>query len=304
MDNVQRSYIEGEAMIIYDSCQSVVQSCLDTRTFAVARLYDNEEKTDVPAQGCYGVYFCVSGRKQLFMDDQVYAFQPGDIIFIDPFESHSLYRAGKEINEWVVLSIYPDYLRQLSTPQTDLLQCFTGSDTTYRCKLGLSVEERRRFLYFVHRLSEDGGFGQDVLDQAVFMELMIFLNQIFLSMPEQALTLDSVKTVRENYHAEIDEVLSYINQHLAEELSISILASCFYLSSSYLCKLFKDTTGTTINRYITARRISQAKVLLADGHSVADTSDLCGFGDYSNFLKAFTKIVGISPKKYASYTQK
>ena len=75
----------------------------------------------------------------------------------------------------------------------------------------------------------------------------------------------------------------------------------FYLSSSYLCRIFKDSTGTTINQYITAKRISRAKVLLAEGHPVAEDSSLCGFGDYSNFLKAFTKIVGISPSKYAAF---
>lgn len=60
----------------------------------------------------------------------------------------------------------------------------------------------------------------------------------------------------------------------------------FYLSSSYLCRIFKDSTGTTINQYITAKRISRAKVLLAEGHPVAEDSSLCGFGDYSNFLPA------------------
>ena len=80
-------------------------------------------------------------------------------------------------------------------------------------------------------------------------------------------------------------------------------AAHFYLSSSYLCRIFKDETGTTINRYITAKRISRAKALLAEGYSVTETCGMCGFQDYSNFLKAFTKAVGISPKKYAMYEQ-
>ena len=80
-----------------------------------------------------------------------------------------------------------------------------------------------------------------------------------------------------------------------------MLASHFYLSSSYLCRIFKDSTGTTINQYITAKRISRAKVLLAEGHPVAETGSLCGFGDYSNFLKSFTRAVGVSPKKYAAF---
>jgi len=43
-----------------------------------------------------------------------------------------------------------------------------------------------------------------------------------------------------------------------------------------------------------------AKALLASGTSVGQVCEECGFRDYSNFLKAFTKTVGLSPKKYAT----
>ena len=70
--------------------------------------------------------------------------------------------------------------------------------------------------------------------------------------------------------------------------------------SSNICKIFKEETGTTLNRYITAKRITIAKELLSGGSSVTDACMSCGFRDYSNFLKAFTKAVGVSPKKYAA----
>ena len=82
------------------------------------------------------------------------------------------------------------------------------------------------------------------------------------------------------------------------------LAEHFYLSESYICRIFKAATSTTINKYIVAQRISLAKSLLTEGHSVAETCDKCGFRDYSNFLKTFTKVVGISPKKYAQFSIK
>ena len=76
----------------------------------------------------------------------------------------------------------------------------------------------------------------------------------------------------------------------------SVLAASFFLSESYICRIFKQATGTTINQYITAKRISRAKILLAEGRTVTEACSLCGFGDYSNFLKSFTRAVGISPK--------
>ena len=127
---------------------------------------------------------------------------------------------------------------------------------------------------------------------------MTFLNRIFIRQSEESIPASPEPAA---YHAQINDILSYINRNLTEELTIKNLAQHFFLSSSHLCKIFKDDTGTTINRYITAKRISHAKELLTEGCSVMETCENCGFHDYSNFLKTFTKTVGISPKKYAQY---
>lgn len=287
-------------MFIHDSCQSAIRSCLDTRSFAIARLYQDEKTMSIHIHDCYEVYYSISGGKQFLIDNRVYEFKPGDIFFINQYESHYLSQVDQTTHERIVISIHPDYLKRFSTPETDLSRCFTCRDTAFGHRITLSEEEKKRFVYYIHKLSQKTDFGQDVLDQAAFLELITYLNRIFLSRCAQVTDAVRREPAR-THHGQIDEILSYVNQHLVENLTIPALAAQFYLSSSYLSKIFKDETGTTINRYITAKRIARAKALLAEGHSVAETSALCGFGDYSNFLKAFTKAVGISPKKYASY---
>lgn len=292
-------------MIIYDSCQSAIESCASTKTFAIARLYSNEKTMGIHIHDCYEIYFSISGGRQFLIDNRVYEFEQGDIFFINQFESHYLSKVDQITHMRVVISIHPEYLKQVSTKQTDLNYCFTYRDSVCGHKRSLRGEERKRFLYYIHKLSEERGFGQDVLDQAVFLELITFLNSVFISQCEerQPSVRDEARTVIKPRHSQIDEILDYINQHLTENLSIPGLAAHFYLSSSYLSKIFKDATGTTINQYITAKRISRAKILLAEGRTVTEACSLCGFGDYSNFLKSFTRAVGISPKKYASFIQ-
>ena len=126
------------------------------------------------------------------------------------------------------------------------------------------------------------------------MELMIMINHLSLNneVPEA--------TAEFKYNHQVDDILSYINNNIANPLSTTQLAEAFYLSESYICRIFKAATGTTINKYITARRISIAKSLLNNGASVAEAFEKSGFTDYSNFFKAFTKAVGVSPKKYAN----
>ena len=86
--------------------------------------------------------------------------------------------------------------------------------------------------------------------------------------------------------------------HLVEELTLEILAKNAFVSVNQLCKLFKTTFGTSVAKYIMAKRISEAKKLLAQGKSVAETAPACGFTDYANFIRVFKKFVGISPGKY------
>lgn len=302
-------------MLIHTSCQDAIESCLNTQRFAAAHLYNDEKPMKIHIHDCYEIYYSISGGKQFLIDNRFYDFRPGDLFFINQYESHYLSQIDSVTHERIILSIYPDYLKSCCSQQTDLNYCFSSREHAGGHKISLTADEQNRFLYYIHKLRDVGTFGQDILEHALFLELMAFLNKIFYTRNIQSETsegsLDEAVHAAEkdgdleknttSRHTQIDAILSYVNQNLTEELTIQNLASHFYLSPSYLCKIFKTETGTTINRYITAKRITHAKALLAEGYSVTDVCPMCGFNDYSNFLKAFTKAVGISPKKYAQF---
>lgn len=301
------------------SCRLAIQSCLENRTFAFAHLYNDEKPMDMHIHDCYEMYYSISGGKQFLIDNRFYDIQPGDLFFINQYESHHLTQIDQAVHERIVLSVHPDFLKNISSEQTDLNHCFQyrGDDISHR--LHLSDEEQNRFRYLIHKLSSCSGFGSDLEERAVFTELMVYLTRIYHTKQTAAEPLFSCAETVQNagpakaaaeknpsaqrahsvHYSQVDDILTYINQNISEKLSIDELASHFFLSSSYLCRIFKAATGTTINKYITAKRITVAKSLLSAGYSVTDTCELCGFNDYSNFLKAFTKAVGISPKKYA-----
>ena len=61
--------------------------------------------------------------------------------------------------------------------------------------------------------------------------------------------------------------------------------------------------GLTLNRYITLKRVSCAKRLLEQGHSLNDVCTACGWQDYSYFVAVFRREVGMTPMKYRSFKQ-
>ncbi|MCM1155490.1 MAG: AraC family transcriptional regulator [Roseburia sp.] len=275
------------------SCQQAIEQCAATRTFSIAHLYKEEKTMDMHIHDCYEIYYSVSGGKQFLIDNKLYAIEPGDLFIINQYESHKITQVDKAAHERIVISIHPEYPKRLSSAETDLDACFSCRLETFSHRISLNKEQQKRFLYYINKITGAQGYGHDIYEQTAFMELLTLINKQALNnhMPEPA--TDCI------YNHQVDNILSFINMNIASPITLKQLADQFYLSESYICKIFKAATGTTIMKYITARRISIAKSSLNDGASVMEAYEKSGFTDYSNFFKAFTKAVGISPKKYA-----
>lgn len=281
----------------FTSCKEAVESCVNKKNFALAHLYNEEKTLDVHIHDCYEIYYSISGGKQFLIDNKFYIIQPGDVFLINKYESHYLSQIDQMIHERIVISIHPDYLKQLSTINTDLNYCFSYRETGFSHRISLDKEQQQRFIYYTHKITSASGFGEDIMERSAFTELMVLLNKVFYTQCQS-----DFEDISYQYNQQVDQILDYINQNIDHPITIEHLSKQFFLSESYICRIFKATTGTTINKYLIARRISIAKSLLVEGINVSDACERCGFNDYSNFLKAFTKTVGISPKKYAQYS--
>ena len=282
-----------------NSCKEAMAKSIENKYFAVAHLYKDEKAMEMHIHDCYEVYFSISGGKQFLIDNQVYDIAPGDLFLINQYDSHYLSQIDKELHERIVIMIDPEYMRSVSSEETNLDACFRNRSEHFSHKISLTQEQQGRFLYFINKLVTSNGYGHDLLERATFTELFVMINKIVADRenntePEKSST----------YNEQVDSILSYLNNNLQYPVSIGDLSRHFYISESYICRIFKAATGTTINKYMTARRISIAKSLLAEGIGVSEVCERCGFSDYSNFLKAFTKSVGISPKKYSQYCNK
>ena len=277
-----------------NSCKEAMASSIENKYFSIAHLYKDEKAMEMHIHDCYEVYFSISGGKQFLIDNKVYDIAPGDLFLINQYDSHYLTQIEKDKHERIVIMIDPDYMKEISSKETNLDACFQERNEKFSHKISLTSEQQSRFLYFVNKILTSNGYGHDLLERATFTELFVLINQIV-----NEKNSDKVEDRPSTYNEQVDAILSYLNNNIQYPISIGDLSKQFYISESYICRIFKSATGTTINKYMTARRISIAKSLLAEGIGVSDVCEKCGFSDYSNFLKAFTKSVGISPKKYS-----
>lgn len=277
-----------------NSCKEAMAESIEKKYFSIAHLYKDEKAMAMHIHDCYEVYYSISGGKQFLIDNKVYDIAPGDIFLISQYDSHYLTQIDQELHERIVIMIDPEFMKSVSSEETNLNKCFENRGEDFSHKISLNQEQQKRFLYFINKILSSNGYGHDLLEKTTFIELFLMINKILLDKGGDKAT-EEIAT----YNEQVDAILSYLNSNIQNPVSIGDLAKHFYISESYICRIFKSATGTTINKYMTARRISIAKSLLAEGKGVSEVCEECGFSDYSNFLKAFTKSVGISPKKYS-----
>jgi AraC-like DNA-binding protein/quercetin dioxygenase-like cupin family protein len=285
----------------FSSCKAAIDSCVTNKYFAIAHLFFEEKTMNVHIHNCYEIYYSISGGKQFLIDNKTYKIEPGDLFFINQYESHYLSQIDQNEHERIIISIHPDFLRTLSTEKTELDYCFHHREPGFSHRISLDKSQQQKFMYYIHKITGLSGYGEDILERLAFTELMVFFNKEFNA---GAQPQEDNNCFTCQYDQQVNDILQYINTNINEPITIGQLAENFYLSKSFICRIFKQSTGTTVNKYLTARRISIAKALLSEGVSVNEVYEQCGFLDYSTFLKSFTKTVGLSPKKYSLYNNR
>ena len=95
------------------------------------------------------------------------------------------------------------------------------------------------------------------------------------------------------------KAIAYIEEHLAEPISLQVLAGLVRLSPWYFCRAFRRSFGMPPQRYQLSKRIERAKTLLAKhGASVTEIGLTVGYNDASTFCTAFRRVTGVTPSSY------
>lgn len=101
------------------------------------------------------------------------------------------------------------------------------------------------------------------------------------------------------------KVVDYIDSHYNQEINLDVLAKQIFFSTHYLSHMFKAEMGVSPIKYLTDKRISEAKKLLENTNfSVTKIAETVGYTDSIYFSQFFKKKTGVSPNEYRTNTHR
>lgn len=94
-------------------------------------------------------------------------------------------------------------------------------------------------------------------------------------------------------------VISYIDDNLAQSLSRKMLADYVHMNEDYLARIFKKNTGYTLKEFIVKEKMEFAMELLRTTNmSISLIALKTGFTNFSHFSQTFKKAANVTPNEY------
>lgn len=99
--------------------------------------------------------------------------------------------------------------------------------------------------------------------------------------------------------SDADSVLSYINKHFAEEISVGSMSRLFGYDEAYFCRKFKKENGQTLMAFVNRLRLERAsELLISTKYNIRNIALTCGFSDVAYFCNCFKRAYSMTPTEY------
>ena len=192
------------------------------RDFEIYR-YRYMDEVELHHHDFYEIYMLLRGSVSYTVENRIFHMRAGDLMLISPLELHQArVDSNDEPYERIVLWVDRGYLESLSSPHTSLTRCFdtTVPGHTNLLRLpGPRSAEMRRELDKLRNLHMQESYGSDLLAVCSLVELMVAINQSAADRSMQSALSADMASDRV-----VDGVLSYINEHYNEALTLDALA--------------------------------------------------------------------------------
>lgn len=231
--------------------------------------------------------FIISGRK--------YYPVSGTILVVNPNEIHSIKPVVNkgEMNICLTLiipySLIESHVFLFPYRYYEIPSMSNMSD--FQKKAYKTLQMKLLEIYHTYESNEE---LSDLILKGLMCEVLYYLTRFFSSI--QTNKNDHVPMAEFDW---IDQVITYIQDNLKNDLTIKKLSKIFHLNESYFSRKFKRYMNISVKKYIDELRVLKSyPFVIYTEKQLQAISDECGFKNYKAFASVFQTKYKMTPQKY------
>lgn len=250
----------------------------------------SDDTVQLHSHSFYEILYCHSGSLQYLLGTERFRIHRGDVVIVRPGVSHRPLFLDQLVEPYhrYVLWINPELMDYLHKNFPDM------REKEFPYSILRTANTRWEYLddYFQRGCREAANMELNwqayVLGNT--LELLAHLSRAFAAEGNS-------KPIAEKREL-LDEVMTYIEKHMSEKITLDDTARRFLVSESTISQLFRKKLNVSFYHFVTQRRLIAAKAKIIEGETLEQVCCQVGFSDYSTFYRAFKREYGISPVQF------
>lgn len=218
----------------------------------------------------YTIQYVYSGRGTVYKGNSKYTVAPGQCFILRPGETFRL--QADVLNPWTY--IWVGFRTTLALPELDAPDVIPAKDLE---NLFLSIANCNK-----------------PANRPLEPLLLSYIWKLLFSLQQMNTPADKTYKKAEEY---VEQACLLISNHYAS-INVQRIAQALHLNRSYLSRIFKESTGISIQSYLTNTRLQAARSLILQDYTVSQASAMVGYSDIASFSRAFKSYYKVSPKQY------
>lgn len=235
----------------------------------------------------FELLFLISGETEIFVEEERYLLQSGDLILINTNRRHS-YQGSSDLVMARFLISY-NKVRELLGMDHVLFWCNSSSDRNE------AYGQLRRIISGILNQSLNRERKNQLYLNSLYYQMVHILSENFVLAPSHELYREK----EEKKDDRIREIFSYIRNHYRQNLSLEDIAEHLCISSNYVSKYIKQKCGINFVELINSVRLAHAvEDMMYSEDSIMKIALENGFASVSAFNKVFKEAYDKTPSEF------
>lgn len=225
------------------------------------------------------LFLILGGKGVLLVNGTEHPVSPNDLVILNPYADHTERSFGRTSLEYMVLGVRGIRFLDEEGGTPPVIQIRQSAQRVRQYVELLLIEAQRKH----------PGYG------AICGNLLDVILLHIRGIQKVDIAAAEAKSIR----PECAALKSYIDSSFSQPLTLEDLAKEAHQNKYYVAHVFKDAFGVSPIRYLTWRRVEEAKFLLREtDYPIARISSMVGFSSMSVFSQTFKRITNHSPNAY------